>query len=170
MDVPQFEVFTKKLVPLGKQPYVTIQRRGVFGFNLPAFMLLGSPTAVELMYDRRARIIGIRGVDETVEHAYAIRPNGGANSRATTYLVSGQAFTKYYRIDTSVSRRWPVTMADDVLCVDLNGHSTEVIGARSADRGGVASSGAAPQDDENAEPVDLPTDSAGFPTGARPEG
>jgi len=65
------------MIPLAKVPYVTIQKRGIIGFNASAHAELGSPKAVELLFDKTERIIGIRGVDPNAEHAYSIRVSGG---------------------------------------------------------------------------------------------
>jgi hypothetical protein len=57
-----------------------------------------------------------------------MRPQGGKEDGP--YLVAGTAFTKYYGIDTSVSRRWQAAMEGDILCVDLKQESTVVTGNR----------------------------------------
>lgn len=141
-DVPQFETFKKRMVPLTKAPYVTIQRRGTMSFNKSAHAVLGSPEAVELLWDAEAQIIGVRAVEPSVEHAYPIRPTGGAkDGDAGSYMVSGRAFVQYYGIDTSVSRRFPVVMDGDVLCIDLNGQATEVTSNRNGRRTATADTG-----------------------------
>jgi hypothetical protein len=114
------------MVPLVKQPYVTIQRRGTISLNASAHDQLGAPEAVELLYDKDERIVGFRAVPKEAEHAYGLRAAG------KTYVVSGTAFTKYYKIDTSVSRRWAARMDGDVLCVDLKSDGTEVTSNRTA--------------------------------------
>lgn len=122
--MPNFEVFTKRMVPLAEKPYVTIQKRGNIAINRSAHAALGEPAAVELLYDPKDEIIGLRAVSPEVEHAYPLRPQGG--KEIGPYLVAGIAFTKFYRIDTTVARRWRATMNDDVLCIDLKGDSTVV--------------------------------------------
>lgn len=124
--MPNFETFTKRMVPLVKQPYVTIQRRGTISLNASAHDQLGAPDAVELLYDKEEQIVGFRAVPKEAEHAYGLRAAG------KTYIVSGTAFTKYYKIDTSVSKRWPAHMDGDVLCVDLKAEGTEVTSNRTA--------------------------------------
>ena len=126
--MPQFETFTKRMIPLSKQPFVTIQKRGIMSFNAAAYAALGSPDAVELLYDPDAKIIGVRGVSPEVEHAYPIRSQ--QRRRESTYMVSGTAFTKYYGIPTEVATRRQVTMDGNILCVDLNDPGTTVTGNR----------------------------------------
>lgn len=126
MDMPQFEVFRKRMAPLVKQPYVTIQRRGTMSFNKAAHRALGSPEAIELLFDANEQIIGVRAVDPHVEHAYPIR----MTNAETSFIVSGRAFTHYYGIETEISRRYPAETIDGVLCIDLKGGGTEVTSNR----------------------------------------
>ncbi len=123
--MPNFETFTKRLVPLGKRPYLTIQKRGIISLNQAAFLALGSPETVELLFDAHQRILGLRAVDAMIEHAYPVRRVGIG---ATSYVIAARAFTKHYRIDTAVSRRWPATLDTGVLCIDLKTQGTIVTG------------------------------------------
>lgn len=126
--MPQFETFTKQLISRQHEPQVTIQRRGALSLNKPACLALGSPDAVELLYDAHARIIGLRRVEPGTEHAYAVRPaTSAANGRCT---ISAMAFTKFYNIDTSQSLRWSAYLDAGVLCVDLNDKPTPVTSNR----------------------------------------
>lgn len=127
--MPNFETFTKRMAPLVKAPYVTIQKRGTISLNAAAHAAIGSPEAVELLYDKSARIVGFRPVDKSAEHAYPLRTSGG--KAVGPYILSGTAFTKYYGIDTTVSRRWVGRMVDGVLCIDLTEPGTEVTSNRS---------------------------------------
>ncbi len=113
-----FEVFNKKLAPLAKGPSVTIQKRGLMSVNRAAYALLGEPKAVELLFDKDERVIGLRPVDESAPHAYPLRPQS-SKSGSGPLMLAGTAFTHYYGIDTSVSMRWVPTLQGDVLCIDL---------------------------------------------------
>lgn len=122
-----FETFKRQRAPVSREPTVTIQKRGMLSMNAPAYAELESPEAVELMFDREERLIGLRKVDPSTEHAYVVRPLGkGGNN----WLISGRAFTGYYDIPVGVARRWPARMDDDVLVVDLKEPGTEVTGTR----------------------------------------
>jgi hypothetical protein len=124
----RFEVFTKRLAPLGKTPGVTIQKRGAITLNASAYALLGKPKAVELLYDRDSEVVGMRAVDEVVQHSYTLRQQGAkANG---PMVVAGTAFTQYYKIDTSVARRWIPTVEDGILCIDLKHGGVEVTSNR----------------------------------------
>jgi hypothetical protein len=127
--VANYETFTKRLVPLGKRPFVTIQKRGIISMNKAAFIALGAPDTVELLFDTDERLMGLRAVEYLAEHAYPVR---GVGDEPTSYLVAGTAFTKHYGIDTTRSRRWPAELMDNILSVDLKTDGTVVTSNRAA--------------------------------------
>jgi hypothetical protein len=135
-----FEVFDKRLTPLSKAPSVTIQRRGLFSLNRAAHALLKEADTVELLFDRGERMIGIRAVAPDVPHGYEVRPQTKTKTTGPL-IIAGTAFTQYYDIDTTVSRRWTPKLIEDVLCIDLNEDGVEIVGNRSGSRGSDASSG-----------------------------
>lgn len=126
--MPQFEVFRKRMAPLVKHPYVTMQKRGVISMNAAAHAAMGNPKAVELLYDSDEKVIGLRPAEESSEHAYPVR--GTASHSDSTFMVSGTAFTKYYGIDTSVSVRRSASIQDGILCIDLKDPGTPIVGNR----------------------------------------
>jgi len=122
-----FEVFDKRNAPLAKSPSVTIQKRGIFSINKTAHKMIGEAETVELLFDKENQVIGLRPANMS-PNAYAIRPQ---SARATGQaILSATAFTQYYDIDTSVSRRWEPSVKDGILCIDLKGPSAEVRGNR----------------------------------------
>jgi hypothetical protein len=123
-----FEVFDKRNAPLAKSPSVTIQKRGVFSINRAAHRLIGEAETVELLFDRDNQIIALRP-SKSSPHAYAIRPQSARDSGQV--ILSATAFTQYYGLDTTVSRRWEPYEQDGMLCIDLKGHSIEIRGNRS---------------------------------------
>lgn len=132
-----FEVFDKRMAPLAKAPSVTIQKRGIFSINRAAHKLIGEPETVELLFDKENQVIALRPSKEP--HAYSIRPQ---SSRDTGQVIlSATAFTQYYDIDTSVSRRYKPYEQDGMLCIDLAGSSTVVRGNRAKREGSEASEG-----------------------------
>jgi len=76
---------------------------------------VGSPEAIELLYDVRSALVALRGVDASPESAYPLRALG----RGNTWLASGKAFMKYYGIRVGTARRWIGRIEDDLLIVDL---------------------------------------------------
>jgi hypothetical protein len=115
--MPNFEVFTKKLIPLGKAPTVTIQKRGNLSLSGSAYTALGSPKAVHLMYDSEERIVGLKPADPDDPDAY---PPRSSSSRGTApMIVTAGAFVHHYGIDASVPRRYDATVEDGILTFDL---------------------------------------------------
>lgn len=129
-----FEVFDRRVVPRSNVPALTIQKGGLFSLNRAAYIAMGSPEAVELLFDKANNLVGLRPVDSDIAHSYTIRPqNPGKETGPVTF--SGSAFTKHYGIDTTVSRRWTPTWSEGILQVDLNQEGSVVVGNRSSSKG-----------------------------------
>jgi hypothetical protein len=111
-----FETFTRQR-KADRQPYVTMQKKGVISLNKAAFDALEQPDSVELLYDSESRLVALRKVDSSVEHAYQVR---APVENHATWLVSGAAFVSYYEIDNSESIRRPARREADLLIIDLN--------------------------------------------------
>lgn len=106
------------MLSLKADPHVTLHKRGTISLNRSAYVALDSPDAVELLYDRERRIIGLRTIDAKAENSYHVRST--ARSASGPWIISAMAFTKFYDIDISVSLRWPAYLDVDVLCVDTS--------------------------------------------------
>jgi hypothetical protein len=111
-----FEVFDKATATAGDKPTVSIQRRGVLSFNHATHKLLGEPQTVELLYDRKRRLVGLRAISSDVRHAQKVR----LNDKGTTHLVTAMSFTAHYGIPTDVGHRWEAHQEGDVVFIDLN--------------------------------------------------
>ena len=122
-----FETFDKRRAGASKHPYITIQRKGPFSFNLAAYELMGRPEALELLYDREEERVGFRPVSPDRPQAFPLRAQG---QNSVTHIVAGQSFTSHYGIDTSVARRYPVRLEGKILVLDLRGDSVEATGPR----------------------------------------
>ena len=109
-----FEVFDKRNTSLRRATSVSIQKRGVISINRAAYTLMGTPECVELLY-RDNGVVGIRGVGDDMPHGYAVR-GAGRSAGTGPVMVAGSAFTAFYDIDTTVSRRYPARLDDGVLC------------------------------------------------------
>jgi hypothetical protein len=119
--MPEFEVFRRRVSPVSQEPAVTVQRDGVLLLNDAAYTALGAPDAVELLYAGRERVIGLRPADTSTPDAYRVRkPSAGPGA-----LVSGRAFTNFFRIPTTMARRYRAVMRDDVLIINLGEILTE---------------------------------------------
>lgn len=111
----EFEVFTKGS-PVSRRPQVTIQRVGALGFNAAATEALGDPEAIELMYDRKSRVMGFRKVPKDKPGSYPIRPVApGAKGR----VVSAKAFLIHFGIPFGLPLRYDAELSDGILIVDL---------------------------------------------------
>ena len=116
-----WERFDQRHIAIAGSPFVTIQKDGrVMTINRPAYELLGSPEAVELLYSKGNRVIGIREISKKEPYAFPLRAQGRKGHQPSNYLVAVQAFTKHYDIDTSVAKRYPAEMQDDILTIPLN--------------------------------------------------
>ncbi|PVX59710.1 hypothetical protein [Rhodococcus globerulus] len=125
-----FEVFDKRNTALGRSPSVTVQRKGIFSLNRAAHSLLNEAGTVELLFDKEDGIIGMRPVGDEVAHGYAVRPQSQTRDTGPV-LVAGTAFTLYFDIDTSISRRYTPHLIDGVLCLNLKTDGVEIVGNRS---------------------------------------
>ena len=117
---------------------LSIQRHGTISLNRPALELLGTSKFVVFMYDRENATIGLRGTDSEAD-GYPVRPalaKGVSPEDATTFVISGRAFLKFYDITPASSCRFQPYLNDDgVLCValDATSDSTEVVAGPQAD-------------------------------------
>lgn len=126
-----FEEFDKRAAGASKNPFVTIQRKGPFGLNRAAYVLMGEPEAVSLLYDEEEQLIGFQPRPATYPRAFPVRQQG---AHSLTYMIAGAAFTQHYGIDTAVARRFAVEMRDGVLVLDLKATSVDVTGPRAKSR------------------------------------
>lgn len=116
-----FERFDQRHIAIAGSPFVTIQRGGrVMTINRVAYEMLGSPEAVELLYSKKDRVIGVRKVSPKEPYAFPARAQGRKGHKPSNYLVAVQAFTKHYDIDTSVAMRYPAEMQEDILTIPLD--------------------------------------------------
>ena len=123
-----FEVFNRRSVPKSAEPFLTIQKRGVCSMNFSAFQALGGTAtdehmAVELLFDREQRIIGIRK-SEVGPNAYVIR----RLEKSKSYVLSASAFMMYYKVDTNSSRRYRCQHENEMLTIRLNGQFAAISG------------------------------------------
>jgi hypothetical protein len=110
-----FEKFGKSKAVLGRTPNVTIQARGIISINKAAYVRIGSPEFVDLLYDEDEELIGIRPAEDPKDgHRVRVAGQQGASA-----VVSGTAFTNYYGIPNKESLRWEPSFDGDMLVIDL---------------------------------------------------
>jgi hypothetical protein len=124
----EFETFRKALVPLKREPTITVQKRGTMSLNKAAQVMLGMPAAVELLYDPNARTVGVRAVSPRADHGYSLRSSTGADTGP--FVISAMAFLHFYDIYPDETLRWVAYLADDVLCINLDDPATPVTSNR----------------------------------------
>lgn len=121
-----FEIFDKRMTPLAKAPSVTIQKRGVISLDKVAHDMMDNTETVELPYDRDRSIMALPAATNSSSHAYALR--NGSKRGPELAMVLATAFTQYYGIDHSHTRRWKPFVEDGMLCVDLLQVGTMITG------------------------------------------
>lgn len=123
-----FELFQKGSAPIPSVPSVTIQKRGLFSLNDAAQSLIGTPEAIQFLWDSERRLIGLKPVSLDTSNAYPARRQV-TSSRSTNrgpVLIAGTMFTKFIQLDTSKARRWIPRLEDGLLIIDLNNPGTPV--------------------------------------------
>jgi hypothetical protein len=113
--VGEFEVFRRDMPVGGRDPVVTIRRGGGIVLNRAAFESLGSPEAVELMFDVQDRVMGIRAGSSDSKDAFPVRL--ARNQRS--FAISGRTFIQYYDILSDQVRHLPAAMDGSILCVEV---------------------------------------------------
>ncbi len=99
-----------------KRPLVSLQVRGSINLNRAAFEFIGQPEALQLFYDRINRLVGFRPAKVGDRAASQVRKA----PKSETYAMAAKAFTNYYDIDISETRRYEVRMYGDIPAIDLN--------------------------------------------------
>lgn len=113
-----FEVFTGRVVATPHPPlYATFQKRGLLTLNRAAFQALGEPEAVELLFNRDTRSMGIRPTGMGHSWSYKLR----REERSGMFKLSIAAFRRHYGLpEVTVAMRYRATQRDDMLVIDLN--------------------------------------------------
>lgn len=124
--MPNFLVFDRNENHPPLDPLVTIQKRGTIALNRTAVELLGSPEAVELLYDRASQIMGFRAASSRSPNGYLVRKQ----PKSASYVVAGQSFTSFHGINTDVSRQYrPAVYGEGIIGIDLKSGGTDVVGS-----------------------------------------
>lgn len=114
-----FELFSRKVAALTKEPIATVLKSGTVGLNAAAHEMINQSMMVEFLYDRSRSILALRPVEDS-PHAYKLR-----KPSETGYTsVFAAALFEAYDIDVSESRRFVPYIEDGMLCIDLSGEYT----------------------------------------------
>ena len=123
-----FESFSKNQAQRHTDPQITVLQRGTLSLNRSAYLALGSPKAVELLYDSGDRVVGLRPTDVHAPNAAVVRqPSRGEKG---PFLVTAMAFARFYGIDTTQSLRREAVLEDGILCMGLDDAATPVTSNR----------------------------------------
>jgi len=125
-----FELFEKRRTPPASEPSVTMLKTGVISMNVVAYETLGRPNFLEFLYDKEAKIVGLKPHDKETEYSYPVRELKSASGG--TFSVSAKAFMIYYGMPMTSSIRRRPFLDGAVLCVDLNEPGTDVTTGRTA--------------------------------------
>jgi len=126
--MPTFEVFTSHIPP-AVGATVTIYMGGLISLNRVALESLGSPVAVEVLYDQSARFIGFRGVEASVPHGFQLTtPQPGGSRRFKAKAV----FAHYGIPLETTTKRYQAMQQEAMLSVDLTQEAVEIVGPRIA--------------------------------------
>ncbi len=96
---------------------ITIGRRGTATTPNSVFEAMGSPAAIEILYDRQRQILALRGADANDPDSYPVRQVSGNGKTRTFSLTSA---VNHFGIDVSESRRYEVEMDGETVLVDLS--------------------------------------------------
>lgn len=121
--MPDWELLDRTARPLTGRPSVGIQRgKGNLSLNQASYEALGRPEAVNIMFDRKERLIGLQAAALSVRN-YKLNKQGSSN----TYLIAGKALVQAMEIDTQKAMRYDAEMRDGILVIDLaQGEPVEV--------------------------------------------
>jgi hypothetical protein len=118
MAQDSWEIFTDRAGRASAgEVFVTQQRRGLLTISPAAYEGLGSPVAVELLFNPVRHAMGLRKVDPKAAHAYPLR----RQAKAASSYVSAVAFFRRHgiKLDIPAAIRRPASLEDGVLVIEL---------------------------------------------------
>jgi len=141
--LPNFERFDRSTAPSAAEKFLTVQRNWkTISINHASFLALGEPKAMEILYDKSEKILGLRKVAPSEPYAFPIRKT----VRSRNYLIASGAFASRFGLQADGARRYPAELIEDegegegdVLAVDLKSGGVEA--ARGGPRAASSSEG-----------------------------
>lgn len=96
LDREEWQIFNGRQYGRGtkKEARITLGSFGTFYMNATAFAELGSPAAVEMLFDAGRRRIGLRPIAPMAPHAFKIVPH----TKGGYYRLSAAAFCHHHGI------------------------------------------------------------------------
>ena len=83
-----------------------------------AYDLLGRPSHIVLLYDRKEKLIGFEPGRAEQTYAFPVRNAGGAGE-ASSWALSTRSFYAYYELQPEATQRFKATKQDDIVVIDL---------------------------------------------------
>jgi hypothetical protein len=113
-----FQTFHRSMLTLSRDPTISVHKARLLSLNGSAFVELGRPDAVDLLFDKDTRTIGLRPTEVSSPGcAFVRRAAQGPNG---PFLISAMAFLRYHGIAVSQTLRWPARLVDGLLCINLD--------------------------------------------------
>jgi hypothetical protein len=107
-------------------------------FNASAYDLLGRPSHIVLLYDRKERLIGFEAGRAEQAYAFPVR-NAGGTGEASSWTLSTRSFYAYYELQPEATQRFKAANQDDIVVIDLKNPITTLKvrarGQRAAQKG-----------------------------------
>jgi len=94
---------------------VGILKKGAISLNAAAMGALGMPDAVQLLYNPRERIVGIRAIGREQASAHKVNVQAGSS-----YIVYCGAFLQFYGLEHDQGRQYAAKLVGSILQVDLS--------------------------------------------------
>ncbi len=117
--IKQWDVFTETANSRRSNSLrVSLSKRSLFAVNQLGYEALNKAEAIELMFDKVNKLIGMRPCPPEQKNAFKLRQQGKSNS----YYVRARAFCAYYniKVNQTVVFDEPEVDEDGVLTLDLN--------------------------------------------------
>ncbi len=109
--------FKRKVTRVGRDSVLRIQKSGEIHVTDAALERIGTPEAVELLYDPENNVLGLRPSDAKNRDAF---PRRRDKKRPHVHIFAGRSFTQFHGIDTGMARSYPAKVVDGILVADLN--------------------------------------------------
>jgi hypothetical protein len=100
--MPNFTEFSRQDSRSSRDdPMFTLQVRGLISLNHAAYIALGEPVAVALLYDADEGVVALRKVPRNYANGYPVRKQ----QKSQSYLVGATGFTIFNKIPTDIAKR-----------------------------------------------------------------
>lgn len=117
-DPFEFETYIRTSIH-GRLPFLTVEKHRRISVSVAAGKLFGHPKAVELLYDRKRNLIGLRAASVDAPNAFKTMHRSRGREGNFGFSVSAFAFCTHYGVGGG-TQRYEVRVQDGMLISDLN--------------------------------------------------